>query len=233
MDTPAGLVERARAAERQGLLRQAITYYQAATRLDPPLWTAFSQYGTLAYRSRDYELARRLLERAVELKPDQAEVVFRLGTCLEALGQRERAVAAFQRAVALAPGSWVPWFVIAAEHQLVGNLEVAQAALRRVLQEEPDQVDALSALGSLLRDAGDHAAAYWLFRRAYLQCRLDPRCVTDYALGEMERGEWETARGLLEEAKALDPGDPAIDRAQAELLRRGPASGPPLHRRAS
>ncbi len=119
-------------------------------------------------------------------------------------------------------GSWIPWFVIAAEHQQVGNLEVAQAALRRVLQAEPDQVDALSALGGLLREAGDQASAYWLFQRAYRQCRLDPRCVTDYALAEMERGEWEAARSLLEEAKVLDPGDAAIDRAWAELLRRKP-----------
>jgi tetratricopeptide (TPR) repeat protein len=220
MDTASELVARGEAAERAGNVRQAQTYYEAATKLKPPDWMAFQRLGTLCYHTRDYDQAVPLLKQAIALNPQAPELHFRLGTCFDALGQRELAVRALQQAVGLAPDSWLPWFVIAQEHRRQGQREVAVAAYRRVLQAEPDQPDTLSDLGSLLLEMGQEAEAFWLGERAYRLCRTDPRYVTTYALAVMERGELDDAERLLREAKALDPGDRTVARALADLTKR-------------
>lgn len=220
MDTASELVARGEAAERAGNVRQAQTYYEAATKLKPPDWTAFQRLGTLCYHARDYDQAVALLKQAVALNPQAPELHFRLGTCFDALGQRELAVQSLQQAVGQAPDSWLPWFAIALEHRRQGQRDVAVAAYRRVLQAEPDQPDTLSDLGSLLRAMGQEAEAFWLGERAYRLCPADPRYVTTYALALMERGELDAAERLLHDARALDPSDRMVARALADLTKR-------------
>ena len=63
------------------------------------------ELGRLALRSRQVEKARDLLQRAVEANPQDAEAHAALARTYEALGNTEAALAAYRRAVELAPGA--------------------------------------------------------------------------------------------------------------------------------
>jgi predicted Zn-dependent protease len=67
------------------------------------LAAAEREIGRLALRRRDAKKARELLERYVESNPSDARAQAELGKALQVLGETEPALAAYRRALALAP----------------------------------------------------------------------------------------------------------------------------------
>ena len=59
--------------------------------------------GLKLYYAKDYDGAIKLFDEALELKPDYAEVYDNRGTCYADLGQHERAIEDFDKAIALNP----------------------------------------------------------------------------------------------------------------------------------
>ena len=99
------LLDRARAAEAQGELKQArrfVTQAEASAAEDPFLWY-FS--AALAIREGDLPTARAAIDRALTLAPNDADVLFEAGHVADAEGKRDQARLYWQRALAADPAS--------------------------------------------------------------------------------------------------------------------------------
>ena len=116
------LLETGRRAESEGNVREALVCYQAAATLAPEEALPWLRLGTLCHRTRDFARARQVLDESTRIDPDHPDVAFRLGLTCDAVGDRERAKAAYTRTMLLAPTSWQTWYLIGRDHRLLGDL---------------------------------------------------------------------------------------------------------------
>jgi Tfp pilus assembly protein PilF len=125
----------------------------------------------------DLVLARRTLNDARGLFPDDPTVHFALGQDCLLSDDMEGARTAFARVVELDPRNlraWINYGATCGEADLASE---AARALERALEIDPDSRDATSNLGVLRRESGRLDEAERLFRRAIA---LDPSFVFGY-----------------------------------------------------
>lgn len=111
------------------------------------------------------------MEKKVRLVPDDAYAHAGLGTLLRRVGRYNDAMHAYQVAISLAPDNFEFQLNAAVLEYLRGNHEAAIAILRRILEKNPDYVEAWINLGTVLVQSGNPEEA----RRAWEQAlRYDP-----------------------------------------------------------
>ena len=138
---------------------------------DPPeMFDELASKGLQLLESKgDLLDACRLLERALAIHTDDAEVAYGLGVAYGLLALRAlstapaslldssaaaealaaRAILCYQRAVDLDPGNAQPWNNLATLYALRGDRELAVEALKRSLQAEPGQPNVRERLEEL------------------------------------------------------------------------------------
>jgi predicted O-linked N-acetylglucosamine transferase (SPINDLY family) len=104
--------------------------------------------------------------RALELKPDYAEVHNNLGNALKDRGQIAEAVACYRRAVQLRPDYAGMHNNLGVALQQQGDIDQAIVCYRRALQLNPDHAGAHSNLGNGLKQQGCLDEAIASYRRA-------------------------------------------------------------------
>src|SRR5690606_2086952 len=111
---------------------------RAILAMDPDNASALNALGySLTNHSDRYEEAQRLIERALELAPNDAAIIDSLGWVLYRRGQHERALAELRRAATLLPDPEV------AAHLgevlwVMGEREQARAVWAEALERFPD-----------------------------------------------------------------------------------------------
>ena len=176
-----GLIQAGRLADAEARCRAALERYAATStcrRCSAPCWSRWSgtrrprrllrevidaaptfakpreDLGYLLLQANRAADALPLLERATRLDPSLERAWFSLGKALALLGRGKEADAAFEKSFALSPERRL--MALAAEHQKEGRIEEAERLYRRVLRNNPRNVDALRLL-ALHRDEGRSA----------------------------------------------------------------------------
>jgi tetratricopeptide (TPR) repeat protein len=139
------LVKMDRRTEAEALLREVIA---AAPTFAKPA----EDLGFLLVQSGRPADALPFLERATRLDPSLERAWFTLGKALALLGRGPEADAAFERCFERSPERRM--MAHAAEHQKEGRIEEAEKLYRRVLRNNPRNVDALRLL-ALIASAAD------------------------------------------------------------------------------
>lgn len=199
------LIKRQRPDEAETLLRQVIAEAPDFAKPHEDLGHLLVQQG----RAAD---AVPLLERATGLDPDLENAWFALGKALALLGRGKEADVAFERCFALSPGKRL--MALAAEHQKEGRLAEAEHFYRRILRQDPKNVDAMRLLALVAAQTGHAEEAETLLERAielapdYLAAILD--------LGNLAKDQdrYADAIACFDRVIALEPGH-----AQAHYLR--------------
>jgi DNA-binding winged helix-turn-helix (wHTH) protein/TolB-like protein/Flp pilus assembly protein TadD len=111
------------------------------------------------------DLAREYFRRALALRPRDPAIQSWYGYHLYQAGDLRGAIAAYRKAVELAPGNAGYWNMLGMMHINAGDNAAGERALEKSLALEPNYA-ALSNLGELRYQAGDYAAAATLHRRA-------------------------------------------------------------------
>jgi tetratricopeptide (TPR) repeat protein len=220
----------------------AETLYRDTIARNPSAWIAHNNLASLLLageppRERIEESIGHL-QRAIDLKPDYAEAHYNLGTALERLERRDEAVAAYSRALALAPGERRVLQRLAAVTHDRASARLEQAlqlenagrleeALR--IYEDAVGIDASRAvihrsIGRVNQKLGRVDAAVAAYGRAL---RADPASFeTHNDLGVLlaQSGRLREALRHFQEAVKLRPSDPDARRnlAQAEALLTSP-----------
>ncbi len=146
------------------------------------------------------------LTRATRLDPKLESAWFTLGKALAQLGRGAEADAAFEKAFELSPGRRL--MALAAEHHREGRLEEAESLYRRVLRQQPDNVDALRLLGMLAFAAGRPDEAERLLARAIALAPDFAGAHLDLGRVYKEQDRYEEAIESLRRAIELEPGKP-------------------------
>jgi tetratricopeptide (TPR) repeat protein len=163
--------------------------------------------GTIA-RNGDQAAARRLLERAVEVTPDNVAVLYQLGTLLIAQGDRQAAVWPLRRCTELSPDFADGWANLSALQASLGDTAAAERTLADGLRNCPQSPGLHLQYAQNLERTGRPGEAIAEYRASI---RIRPNEPEAYlALGNLYLRQNRTGEGLAEIERALtaEPGNP-------------------------
>jgi tetratricopeptide (TPR) repeat protein len=201
------LVKMDRRAEAEALLRRVV---DAAPEFAKPA----EDLGFLLVQAGRPADALTFLERATRLDPSLERAWFTLGKALAMLGRGKEADAAFERCFERSPERRM--MAHAAEHQKEGRIAEAEKLYRRVLQDNPRNVDALRLLAQIAQryDHADDAE-----RMLQEAIRIAPDfhlAILDLGQLYKEQDRYEEALACFDRVIALEP-----SQVQAPFLRAG------------
>ena len=122
---------------------------------------------SVAFASGEYAEALPLLEKIVAADPHNLVTILRVAAIHSARGDRERALAAFRQAQAIAPDSPDVRHFLALHYARVGDWAKATPLLERVVAESPDRLPAVEALAEAREKQGRPAEALELWRKVH------------------------------------------------------------------
>ncbi len=181
-------------AEKQ--LRQAI-------RLAPSFAKPHEDLGLLLLEKGQPEEAARVLKKATRLDPDLDLAHFNLGKALAMLGRGREADQAFEKSFDLNPER--KSLALAAEHQKAGRWEEAEQLYRKVLRDNPTNVDALRLLGAVAMSNGRIYEAERLLRRAVSKAPDFVAALSDLGRTLKEQNRLEEAIDCFRQVITLEP----------------------------
>lgn len=200
-----------------GRSHKAVEVLQHAHSLNPSMDSATIDLVELLRELGRSEEAHRLTEQVLESDPDneyarttKADLELGLGRydhmlrTLEPLGSDTR--------------SDRVWWLRGEALRLLGNSEEARRALKRALEEHPENVTVLSSLGQVMLAERRLDRARGYFEQAIRIQPEDPRLLTDLALVQHTGGEHLRALDLVNQVLAVDPENPWALRAQARIF---------------
>ncbi len=130
-------LKRAREMMLAGDTGRALALYQKLTRLCPGSAVVWYECGTTAFKSRQMDLADRAWSKAIELDPQNAELINMAGHQYEAARRPEKARALFLQAAAAAPRDINSRISRAVLAEKAHRLEEARAAVAETLTIDP------------------------------------------------------------------------------------------------
>lgn len=202
---PEAHFNRAGALAALGRNEEALASYAKAIKLNPRYGDAYLNAGLAHHKLGQLEQAVAAFRKAVEFSPNDPRGPYNLGVCLQEslpgadAGLRAaltaEATAAFERALALDPGSAAVLYGFATLYSENGDHARAAALVEAALRIRPEWSDAWNNLGNHYEGLGRRPEAVAAFDRALA---LDPRNMgavvnrglTQLALGDMAAG-WE------------------------------------------
>jgi tetratricopeptide (TPR) repeat protein len=205
------LVKLDRRAEAEATLRQVIA--SAPTFAKP-----HEDLGYLLILSGRAAEAAPILERATQLDPSLEQAWFHLGRALAQLGRGKEADAAFEKCFERSPERRL--MALAAEHQKEGRFEEAERLYRRVLRDNPNNVDALRLL-ALLAIRGECADdAEVLLQRAIEIAPDFNLALVDLGRLRKDQDRYSEALACFDRAIAIEPAQPQVHFLRAATLAR-------------
>ncbi|MDE2469444.1 MAG: glycosyltransferase family protein [Bradyrhizobium sp.] len=186
----------------------AVEWISRAIARDPRPEYLFS-LGTALRQLMRYEEALKVFDKAVQLKPDKAELWTGLGKALVDLERRAEALLSFQHALKLNPNSWEAAHESGMLLNKLGHREEALACFRRCVELKPkqasDQALAFNNIGNVLQSLGrSEEALQWLDRA--LDLRPDfVQALSNKAIALGQMGRFDQAFVVYGQVKALDP----------------------------
>ena len=152
--TPRALVGFAKTKVAQGEFAPAESAFRSAIDREPGNWHHSVAFARFLYRRGRYEEALVLLERVVELSPDNAEAYLLIGACQDYLGDMDASLAATLKSIELFP-SRAGYRDLGLAYSYMGNYELAVVAFERAVKLGPDDHYAWSSLANAYAMLGD------------------------------------------------------------------------------
>ena len=179
--------------------------------------------GQDAHAKNDLKTAIECYDAAIRLKPEFPEAEFQRALALLLSNQKDEALKGFRRAVELRP-DW-PFAYARFGSQLTAYLnddKNGEPILRKAIELEPDNEEALVALADVRARAGDRDEALLLSRRATSSKQATASTWRKRAIIELGAGDRVAALASLDRALAVEPNNlGAIDQRAKLLLDAG------------
>ncbi len=186
----------------------------------PDFWESYDNLGQVAMRREQWESAKALIHKSLELHPEQYRGHFELGTILSMQQRFDEAVEQFRVALPLDPNPPDARFNLARALKQAGNLEEAASQLEEVQAATPNQPRVVNELAEVLSALGRPAAAQEILERAIAAHPDDAAIRFNLAQVQLRNGDSDGAMVQLRNLTAS--GDPqARDRAAALLEAAG------------
>jgi tetratricopeptide (TPR) repeat protein len=197
--------------ERTNRINQSIRYYDQATTLSPNNAQLHNEWAALYMTYGRFDEALAKYEQSLSLDPKFDMTYFGLGDLYYNTKQLELAAEMYERALTLKTTNNATRRqaenLLGVIYAQLGRHDEAVAAILRVLDERPNDFEALKNLALIYRDT-DQVAQAILFARQAAQARPDYAPIYQL-LGELYRaaGDPSSAQQAYQKAVELDPED--------------------------
>ena len=167
----------------RGETESAVSFWQKAMEQRPDFAAANFMIGEELRKQRRYEGAVEFYQKAVAQDGGQLVYHVRLGGTYMLMSRYDRALESFQQAIKRFPSSAEAQYFAGIAARGWGNFELAETALRKSLDLQDRNADALAQLGFVLNQRGLDAEAEKFLRRAVA---AEPRhFYANYDLGRL------------------------------------------------
>jgi tetratricopeptide (TPR) repeat protein len=160
--------------------------------------------GELAFERGDLGGAENYFRQVLRWNGDDVESRIYLGTILADQGREARALEHLERAVTLAPESFLPYFSLGALHAAAGRTGPARSCLRRALARE-ELPQAYFLLGMVELDSGHAGAAAAALERAVALDGEFEDAIYYLGLAYLERRWHKRALECFRRVQEMDP----------------------------
>ncbi|RBP79870.1 MSHA biogenesis protein MshN [Shewanella putrefaciens] len=126
-------------AERDGKLKDAISYYEQTLGFDPSMHEARKQLAALHYGQGQLAKASEVLQQGMLLFPQQLDFTLLLARVHQASGQADLALATLANIPDTHPLARQKWMEQSDLAQKLGQFSLSEQAYRQLLQQEPQQ----------------------------------------------------------------------------------------------
>jgi len=116
---------------------KAIEAYENALTQNPNYVEAMINLANIYYARRELTRGRQLLERAVQLAPDNHTIYYNLGNLYDEVAEFEKSIQSYQKALALQPEYEPALFNLALVYERLGLVGKAEVLWRKYLAVEP------------------------------------------------------------------------------------------------
>jgi protein O-GlcNAc transferase len=161
--------------------------------------------GLIAFRTGQQELANGLINRAMEIQWSQAVSDFDLGNTLKNQRRLDDAVAAYRRALELAPHHYLIYANLGSVLQLQGKSDEAVACFQKALELNPADARTQYNLGDILKELGKLDEAIAAYRRALELAPQEPAIYTGLGIVYVLQGRLSEAVRCFEKDIELQP----------------------------
>ncbi len=128
------------------------------TQLVPSEPAGWGNWGVLALRQRNFDVAAERLERARSLAPENDQIQYLIGLLESNRGRPDEAISALRKAVALNPKNLVAVYKLAEETERLNNemsLAEFQTLMQKLLDAQPNNLAVLIELARVAAKRGD------------------------------------------------------------------------------
>lgn len=212
---------------RAGRTDEAAVLFAQAVECEGAGYVEFTNQGVALHARGRGEEAYALLERAIAQRPDFAPAHAALGTCLVMDVERTpqgaadprlgRAVAALERATALAPRRLAAWNALGAALLRQGRAADAERALARATQLPFERIEPFAMRAMVLRQLGRAAEAARMWSELLAARPRDTALRMQLAAAAAQDGDRAVAIARLREVVALEPGNAQAAAALRQL----------------
>jgi thioredoxin-like negative regulator of GroEL len=125
------------------------------TQLAPAEPAGWANWGLLALRQKNFDVAAERLERARSLASDNGNIYYLVGLLESMRGKTAEAITALRKSVELDPKNLMATYKLAEEVEREGNDEEFQRLVQQILNTQPDNLAALVELSRISAKRGD------------------------------------------------------------------------------
>jgi Tfp pilus assembly protein PilF len=136
---------------------QADTKLAQFTQLAPAEPAGWANWGLLALRQKNFDVAAERLERARSLAPDNSNIYYLVGLLESMRGKTAEAIAALRKSIELDPKNLIATYKLAEEVEREGNEDEFQHLIQQILSVQPDNIAALVDLARVAAKRNDTA----------------------------------------------------------------------------
>lgn len=193
-------------SESAGDAEGVLTYYKKALALDPTSAYLNTRIATLLARNRKIADALVMARSAIILDPDYEEAYTLLGKIYTVTGDRNRAVAAYGRALELKPGDRDLYVLLGSLQASQRLLADAEKTFRTMIEQFPDEKEGYFYLGKVYVEDQKYDKATEIFKEL-LEKRGDTAPQAHVELGAVYalQKQYPDAEEQFREAVKLDP----------------------------
>jgi tetratricopeptide (TPR) repeat protein len=156
----------------------------------------------------EHNLAGAALRRALEISPEDPQVLTSAGLLALAQGEDKEARARFKEAAKASPRDGRIAFLLAVSEERLGLGSKAISSYRRALQLDPDRLEFVTALALALRAEGSYTPAIRKFKDAMALAPEDGDLPLQLGITYMQQKKYRPAREAFAEAARLTPKSP-------------------------
>jgi len=201
-----GLLDKGKALQQAGRLREAEGCYRQALTLAPNQHEALHLLGLALYRQHRIAEAADCLTAAIQQQPSLPVYWFNLGVISQKGPNQQEAITAYRQAIALNPRYLEAHMNLGNVLRDRGAIQEAVAAYRQALALNPSHAEVYNNLGVALKEDGKIDEAIASYRRALELKPGHAEALNNLGLALMETGTLHEAIACFRQALAAAPG---------------------------